>query len=520
MSHHGWIPVIDQASITPAGLKSPFGRLFPASDNIYNSHAISLLSGALGPMQTTGASTAGSKPGNPTGFTFLGQFIDHDMTEFRVLDSKFGIILQNPTIDQRQLVLEDRRIKGEFPTTTNGRSGKLDLDSVYGLLGVTQLDLFDEEGMFRLRSNIDIIRNENVPDGRLIADFRNDENKIIVQLHILFERLHNKIHQNKPGTTREKGPGGIRFNETKAQVQRIYRNIIVNDYLPRIVRTEQLEDVANALKEGKTFYQKMTQRNRNALKKLGIPEDEIKNSIAVPVEFSHAAFRLGHSQLLPAYKLNNNPGVPLFELGTGKPDLRGKSRIEDALIIDWSHFFKINNTVQPGMGLGIDGELAESIFRLPAPAIDSPPVSLAERNIRRGVDFGLPSGQEVASYLTETYGYIKMTTVDELFPSGTSNKPYAEILKMEPHLAYKTPLWYYILKEAEQFKDNAQLGPVGGYIVAETLLGSLAETDGVGIDLLRAQIATLEDPNSVPYTPPADIDNIKTMGQMIAYINS
>ena len=291
--------------------------------------------------------------------------------------------------------------------------------------------------------------------------------------------------------------------------------------LPRIVKVEQLEKVAQAIKHEKSCYQKMIKRNRAALAKLGTPESEIKDSIAVPVEFSHAAFRLGHSQLLGGYTMSDGNGFPLFELGTGKADLRGRSAIEDHFIIDWSFFFKITNEAgKPIHGSPIDGELAESIFRLPAPSIDAPPLSLAERNIRRGIDFGLPAGQEAASILTDTYGYIETTPPEALFANYGNQKPYAEILKTEPSFAWKTPLWYYILKEAEHDTTGPELGPVGGYIVAETLLGSLAETDGVGIDLLLAQIVTLEDPETIPPTVPADIDNIKTMGQMISFINS
>lgn len=103
MSHHGWIPVIDSATLTPSGLKSPFGRLFPAVDYKYSSHGISLLFGALGPLHKLPAPV--DKPGNPAGFTFLGQFIDYDFTEFRVIEEAFALIQQNPVIEQRQLLV-------------------------------------------------------------------------------------------------------------------------------------------------------------------------------------------------------------------------------------------------------------------------------------------------------------------------------------------------------------------------------------------------------------------------------
>ena len=42
-----------------------------------------------------------------------------------------------------------------------------------------------------------------------------------------------------------------------------------------------------------------------------------------------------------------------------------------------------------------------------------------------------------------------------------------------------TPLWYYVLKEAEVIADGRHLGPVGGRIVAEVIIG-LLQTDPAG----------------------------------------
>jgi Animal haem peroxidase len=527
MSHHGWIPVIDPLSLTPSGLKAPFGRLFPAASHTYNSHAVSLLTGALGPVHRLNTTVA--KPTIPTGFTFLGQFIDHDLTEFRVIGEAFALIPQNPVLGQRQLVLEDRRLEGQFPTTTNGRIPKLDLDSVYGLLGVAQPDLYTDDGLFRLEKDskgvaFDILRDEpgkvaKFRDGRLIADPRNDENKIVVQLQVLFERLHNKIHEGAGGTTEDRRPAGSVFLATKETVLQVYHNIVLHDYLPRIVRLDQMKQVVKALDEEKTFYQRMNKRNRQALVALGFSEEEVSDTVAMPVEFAHAAFRLGHSQLRTAYTLNADHTFPLFATQGGGEDLRGKQPILPKFRIDWSFFFP-GGAKDPIQGEPIDGTLPEAVFRLPPPTVSEPPLSLAERNVRRGIDFGLPSGQEVASLLTEVYGPIQSTTFEQLFPSDLQAK-YSEILEADPSLAWRTPLWYYILREAEFLEQGAPLGPVGGFIVAETILGSLAETQGVGLEKLKKEIgkvaAAPDSRRTASRAKPADI---RTMAQLLSFLNS
>ena len=43
-----------------------------------------------------------------------------------------------------------------------------------------------------------------------------------------------------------------------------------------------------------------------------------------------------------------------------------------------------------------------------------------------------------------------------------------------PDLRGRAPLWFYILKEAELEAGGEHLGPVGGRIVAEVLIGLLA----------------------------------------------
>ena len=89
---------------------------------------------------------------------------------------------------------------------------------------------------------------------------------------------------------------------------------------------------------------------------------------------------------------------------------------------------------------------------------------LATRNLRRGLALGLPSGQGMAN----AFGIAPMTAAQL-----TSGLPPAEVNLLNSSsglLLKKTPLWYYVLREAAVLGGGSQLGPVGGRIVAETFV--------------------------------------------------
>jgi hypothetical protein len=92
---------------------------------------------------------------------------------------------------------------------------------------------------------------------------------------------------------------------------------------------------------------------------------------------------------------------------------------------------------------------------------------LAARNLRRGLAMGLPGGQGAASHLG-----ITPLTAAQL----TSGLPAAEVALLDSNggiLLSKTPLWYYVLREAMVLNAGNQLGPLGGRIVAETFVRML-----------------------------------------------
>jgi hypothetical protein len=210
----------------------------------------------------------------------------------------------------------------------------------------------------------------------------------------------------------------------------------------------------------------------------------------MPLEFSAAAFRIGHTMVRSAYQWNqyhakgeNNSPIPAvlpelfgqtaFSGRIGKRGSPDKPPRVPALptdwIIDWRRFYEFPEGSKHriersriNMARALDTHFdfrLDQMFGFPHGDLPPEKQSIPVRNLLRGLALGLPSGEQVAGRIG-----AQPLTHDEL-----ASEPYRELLSA-PALRGRTPLWYYILKEAEQGGGNS-LGPVGGYIVAETLVG-------------------------------------------------
>jgi hypothetical protein len=446
----------------------------------------------------------------PAGFTYLGQFIDHDIT-----------------FDPSSL--SEKRV--DPLALTNFRTPALDLDSVYGAGPTDQPYLYEftttnpdpaaggrssilqdkfllgdttESGTGREGETIPVKENDlpRAPktSQALIGDPRNDENLIVAQMHLAFLKFHNKIVDGlRDGSIpRETAIQRSIFEEARHLVIWHYQWIVLHDFLRAILDTNQLDQVLN---QGRKFY-------------------NFKEHAFIPVEFSVAAYRLGHSMIRSEYDYNrvftfedpnNDSRITdatlelLFEFtaksGTASTDFPGLNpTLPSNWIIDWRRFFRIDPTLKPGFSRKLDPFLVDPLASLPNVPM---PNSLAVRNLLRGRSVELPSGQSVARFMQ-----LKPLTPTQLTtnPDGSITKDLEVVKKYG--FDKETPLWYYILKEAQVQGQGKRLGEVGSRIVAEVFVG-LLEGDNSSF-LVR-------DRNWKP-TLPAEVPGTFTMVDLLKFV--
>ena len=393
-------------------------------------------------------------PNMPAGVTFFGQFLDHDIT-----------------LDPKSQLLE----RSNPAKTINFRTAAFDLDSVYGEGPEGSPELYDvSSGEIKLRvepipgsENVsrkgavryDLPRDPN--NVAILGDSRNDEHVILAQLHMAMLRFHNAVidHLRKDPAYADESAEQI-FKLAQRQVRWHYQWIILHEFLPMTIGQERVDDI---LRKGLRYYRLDDDSDNGRGRRSKDPK--------LPIEFSVAAYRFGHSQIRPSYRLNFGPtgGDAFFAFifdDTQDPnnpdpnDLRGGKRAPRRFV-DWQTFFKFDTT-NFRFNKQIDSKLSTVMMLLPgsrgpAPGLPSDGVqSLASRNLMRHVNFGIPSGQAIARRMGVPA--LTPTQLDML-------KPY----DMEKN----TPLWYYILKEAELMENGLRLGPVGGRIVGEVFIGLL-----------------------------------------------
>jgi hypothetical protein len=259
-------------------------------------------------------------------------------------------------------------------------------------------------------------------------------------------RLHNKtvdlVKERTPTLT-----GAALFDEARRLATWHYQWVVVKDFLVRIAGQAVVDDVLK--RDGTVELKHFTWENEPF----------------IPVEFSAAAYRFGHSMVRPEYDLNGLvTGVPIFAAGDNPPQLShlgGFRALPAAWTIEWMRFVKIGNS-RPQLSRRIDTRLSGALMKLPK-GIDAQRNSLATLNLRRGKALQLPSGQAVAGAMS-----LPALTTAQLGLDQFNLKPPHRI-----QLEQDTPLWYYILREAAVGGGN-RLGPVGGRIVAEVLIGLLS----------------------------------------------
>jgi hypothetical protein len=427
------------------------GGLLDANDDLTQSPAALITNPAL----------SVNNPDNMThtaGTHFMGQFMDHDMT-FDATSS-----LGYPT----------------DPTTSpNSRTAAFDLDSVYGLGPVNSPHLYDPSDPVKLRVGFgglfeDLPRQTDLDgSGNLTAltgDPRNDENLIVAGLHAAFLNFHNHAvdYVRAQGQT---DPASV-FLEARLLTTWHYQWLIVHEFLPLFVGQAMVD---NILASDPQFF---------------APG---RGKAFIPVEFQTGSYRFGHSMVRPSYRANlhGDNGSPFFGFvfapsqhpeDNGQPPLADPADLSGAAraprrFVGWQTFYDFSDgQVKPNKI--IDTTISSPLFTLPLRAIPphTGPVALVQRNLLRHVTWSLPSGQSIA----------KAMGVKPLSPDH-----FSELASYGLGFESNTPLLYYVLREAgltqttqgtlvpfppptaTTTRGGLRLGPVGGRIVGEVILGLL-----------------------------------------------
>lgn len=481
-------------SVPPRGLmrtsRSPlfegkFGRMFRGLHPAFDPDDDSLEGIFLELGDKMSASFDGPKDGPddeesgiPALYTYLGQFIDHDLT-FDPASSLQQANDPDALVDFRTPAFDLDNVYGRGPD-----------DQPYMYDGAQRPDSFLPGTAIQGAGDAKAVDLPRSPNGRaLIGDPRNDENAIVSQLQGLFLRFHNRLRAQNPD---------LSFADIQQQVRFHYQFVVLNDFLPRIID----EGLLNQLRTNGRFDEHK------------IHFYQPKKAPFLPLEFSVAAYRLGHSMIRPGYRLNDNDNtlLPIFPVRSQglNEGLTGFRPLNPHWAIDWARFIDLetraygvqlddngktpegrdptpqqlaDNRQRLQFAYRIDTSLVNPLHDLP-PEVAANPSVLAARNLLRAWRLGLPSGQAVAKKMQVAH----ILDDAEIVIGKATDEPDEDAVTIDKVAAGafkgKCPLWTYILAEAARTKTPVQipvtggqtistpkLGPVGGRIVAEVFLG-------------------------------------------------
>ncbi|MCZ2860665.1 peroxidase family protein [Blastococcus sp. VKM Ac-2987] len=507
--HHGGhvladeVPTVDPDCASAEGMRwveveersTPFGYMFEDLQGLYpcahlpieSSAAVVACLKALGAAMVEQPPSAAGDSTVPAIYTYWGQFVDHDLTANTDRDDDISIT---------DLPLQPLQPEKVVRKMRNLRQPQLNLDSVYGngpqasgqegqvpydgdRLAIGDLSTARPPGNVAV-PGADLPRDEH---GKArIGDGRNDENLIVAQLHLAFLRFHNEVlawMAEHPGS---EVTGDGTFARARQLVQWHYQWITVHDFLKRIADPA----VVDGLLDG------------SIPARLALDETTPPGKVFMPLEFSVAAYRFGHSMIRGAYDWNENFGAPgtrlpsspfgLLFLFTGNGGLGGDTKLPD----NWPARFErltgaeerpadTPDNVPVRVARKIDTRIASPLADLSNEGTSE--ISdrtrrmlkrLAVRNLLRGYRLAIPTGQAVARSLG-----IPSLRREELIavPGAGGGRPVppspVDDALIDGGFLEDTPLWFYVLKEAEVLGQGERLGPVGSRIVAETIIGQL-----------------------------------------------
>lgn len=495
-----------------------FGYFFPEAPDSVGGEAATEALVNLGKAMAEDPALESDNANIPPIFTYLGQFIDHDITAGT--DREEGV----SKIDE--VVIDALPREDAVANIANLRAGALNLDSLYGggpvqgdfaelfdtalrfpgdrsklwagtmssvpgqrldlprdpagdllrlgrvvaqsIPGLTEADLRALPENMRKNFFTDDGDGDLIVQKAVIGDGRNDENLFVAQLHLAFVRLHNQIVDSAHLHDGPVSDKDALFEWARRQVQFTYQWLVLNVFLPTVCDPEIVTEIIN---DGATLYS-------DFFNQADTPH------MRMPFEFSVAAFRYGHSMVRASYDWNKFFGRPeagsannlteadftlLFAFtGNGQNPMFGQPRLPSNWGADWSRLAISNPEFPDRSTRKIDSKVALPLSTMTneGEGQHQPMQHLMLRNLLRGLRLNLPSAQDcIASLEAKTGKAIPRLSAENLLSGKT-----AEAI-CNGGFVYNTPLWFYILKEAEIQADGKHLGALGSHIVAETLVG-------------------------------------------------
>lgn len=433
-------------------------------------------------MDKAGARTPDppDNPGLPSGYTYFMQFIAHDMSD-----------------TQSSLLLEDGAMR---PGGVNARQRALFLDTLYGTgpESDAQAFLVDDQAMMAFggipRTRLRVGARERPEPGSkttlcpyrdlaravppaddgvspydaakltevYLADRRNDAHSFLSQLTVLFQLLHNDIVTRLERLP----PGDGSYQETHRRflcarmiVTLIYREIIMQDLLGRI-----LDPVVH-------------QRYQNSGMTL------LDGETAVPIEFSHGAFRFAHSIVRNKYRVRSDlQEETMVALGFNSQVTPSKDKLTQKWHVDWARFFDTPSTPALNLSKCIAPRYPAALrdnYMFPAKT-DLDCRGLANRDLLTACYSGLLSVPALCTKMRTLFGQQTVPEFDtwraplrawltEHWPTGAPPQD-ADITR----LVDDPPLPFFVMFEAHHAKAGKSLGVIGSIIVAETIYGAMA----------------------------------------------
>jgi hypothetical protein len=405
----------------------------------------------------------------PAGFTYLGQFADHDLT-----------------FDKTNVMLGENVSPADL---LQARSPSLDLDSLYGagptdpasakFYAVDGIHLkmgktLAAEGIVA-KQGFDLPRGAGTTVARkrkaIIPDPRNDENLAVAQTHLAFIRFHNRVVDTLPASV----PAASRFSTARELVTKHYQWMLRTDFLPRICAPGVVNNVFTS--------------GRKAFEVGATPTDVP----TMPIEFSVAAYRLGHSMIRGFYNWNrifdfgSGSLDLLFTFSAGSGDLGGGLRLPSTWIADFRRLYDFTEAGRADLAVPadkfnrarrIDTLLANPLSALPGFPADED--NLAFRNLTRANMVKLATGQQMANFLRSKGVTVTTLTKAQIRDGNNGAQLDGLTVVQRDSILKNTPLWFYILREAEL--GGGKLKGVGARIVAETFHRAM---EGSQISIVR-----------------------------------